>query len=53
MAKIKVRVKAGTKGKLLGERVAQMRVEQGREQKGDKVLYKPKAKLNVHIHDGR
>ena len=53
MAKIKVRVKAGTKGKPLGERVAQMRAEQGRDQKGDKVLYKPKAKLNVHIHDGR
>jgi hypothetical protein len=53
MAKIKVRVKAGAKGKPLGERVAQLRAEQGREQKGDKVLYKPKAKLNVHIHDGR
>lgn len=49
MAKIKVRVKAGAKGKPLGERVAQMRAEQGREQKGDKVLYKPKAKLNVHL----
>jgi hypothetical protein len=49
MAKIKVRVKAGAKGKPLGERVAQMRVEQGREQKGDKVLYRPKAKLNVHL----
>lgn len=49
MAKIKVRVKAGSKGKPLGERVAQIRAEQGREQKGDKVLYKPKAKLNVHL----
>lgn len=49
MAKIKVRVKAGAKGKPLGERVAQLRAEQGREQKGDKVLYKPKAKLNVHL----
>jgi hypothetical protein len=53
MAKIKVRVKAGTKGKPLGERVAQLRTEQGREQKGDKVLYKPKAKFTVHINDGR
>jgi hypothetical protein len=53
MAKIKVRVKAGAKGKPLGERVAQLRAEQGRDQKGEKVLYKPKAKLNVHIHDGR
>ena len=49
MAKIKVRVKAGAKGKPLGERVAQMRAEQGREQKGDKVWYNPKAKLNVHL----
>ena len=53
MAKVKVRVKAGSKGKPLGERVAQMRAEQGREQKGDKVLYKPKAKFTVHINDGR
>lgn len=49
MAKIKVRVKAGSKSKPLGERVAQMRAEQGREQQGGKVLYKPKAKLNVHL----
>lgn len=49
MAKVKVRVKAGSKGKPLGERVAQIRTEQGREQQGGKVLYKPKAKLNVHF----
>lgn len=49
MAKIKVRVKSGSKGKPLGERVAQLRVEQGREQKGDKVLYKPKAKITTHL----
>jgi hypothetical protein len=49
MAKIKVRVKAGSKGRPLGERVAQIRAEQGREQQGGKVLYKPKAKLNVHF----
>ena len=53
MAKIKIRVKQDSKGKPLGQRVAQLRAEQGREQKGDKVLYKPKARLNVHIHDGR
>ena len=52
MAKIKVRVKAGAKGKPLGERVAQMRAEHGREQKGDKVLYRPKAKLTTHIRYG-
>lgn len=49
MAKIKVQVKQGTKGKPLGQRVAQLRAEQGREQKGDKVLYRPKARLNVHF----
>lgn len=53
MAKIKVRVKAGAKGKPLGERVAQIRAEQGREQQGGKVLYKPKAKMMVHFNDGR
>ena len=52
MAKIKVRVKAGAKGKPLGERVAQMRAEQGRDQKGGKVLYRPKAKLTTHIRYG-
>ena len=52
MAKIKVRVKAGTKGKPLGERIAQLRAEQGREQQGGKVLYKPKAKLTTHISYG-
>lgn len=52
MAKIKVRVKAGSKGKPLGERVAQIRAEQGRDQKGDKVLYRPRAKLTTHIRYG-
>ena len=49
MAKVKVRVKAGSKGKPLGERVAQLRAEQGREQQGGKVLYKPKAKITAHL----
>ena len=53
MAKIKVRVKAGTKGKPLGERVAQIRAEQGREQKGDKVLYKPKVQMTLHLDKWR
>ena len=52
MAKVKVRVKAGAKGKPLGERIVQMRAEQGRNQKGDKVLYKPKARLTTHIKYG-
>lgn len=49
MTKIKVRIKAGAKGKPLGERIAQMRVEQGQEQRGGKVLYKPKAKITAHL----
>lgn len=49
MAKVKVRVKAGSTGKPLGQRVVELRAEQGREQKGEKVLYRPKAKLNVHF----
>jgi hypothetical protein len=53
MAKIKVRVKLGSKGRPLGEYIAQGRVEQGREQKGQKEIYKPKARMNIHIHDGR
>ena len=54
MAKVKVRVKQGAKGKPLGERVVQLRAEQGREQKGDKrKLAMPKAKMMVHFNDGR
>lgn len=55
MAKIKVRVKAGTKGKPLGKRIVEYRArqgEQGRTQKGDKVLYQPKAKMTTHIRYG-
>ena len=50
MAKIKVRVKQGSKGKPLGQRVAEFKAKEG--EKG-KELYRPKARLNVHIHDGR
>lgn len=50
MAKIKVKVKAGNKGKKLGERIAEFKAKEG--EKG-KTLAVPKAKLNVHIHDGR
>ena len=50
MGKIKVKVKQGSKGKPLGERIAEFKAEQG--EKG-KTLATPKAKLNVHIHDGR
>lgn len=51
MAKIKVKVKSGTKGKPLGKRVSEIKAKQG-EGKG-KELYKPKAKFTVHINDGR
>lgn len=50
MAKIKVKVKAGSKGKKLGERIAEFKAQEG--EKG-KVLYRPKAKFTVHINDGR
>lgn len=50
MAKIKVKVKQGSKGKPLGTRIAEFKAKEG--EKG-KVLAVPKAKLNVHIHDGR
>jgi hypothetical protein len=50
MAKIKVKVKAGSKGKPLGTRIAEFKAKEG--EKG-KELYRPKARLNVHIHDGR
>lgn len=53
MTKIKVRVKAGAKGKPLGQRVVEMRAEQGREQKGKKVLYKPKVQLTLHLDKWR
>lgn len=46
MAKIKVKVKQGSKGKPLGERIAKFKAEQGGE---GKELYRPKAKLNVHL----
>lgn len=46
MGKIKVRVKAGTKGKPLGERIVEYRVKEG---EGDKVLYRPKAKITAHL----
>lgn len=51
MAKIKVKIKQGSKGKKLGERVAELKAQEG-EKKG-KELYKPKAKMTVHINDGR
>ena len=46
MAKIKVKVKSGTKGKPLGVRVAELRAEEGKE---GKELYRPKAKITAHL----
>lgn len=51
MAKIKVRVKQGAKGKPLGERVAEMRAKEG-EKKG-KSLAVPRARLTTHIQYGK
>lgn len=49
MAKIKVRVKQGSKGKPLGQRVAEFKAKEG--EKG-KELYRPKARLTTHIKYG-
>lgn len=46
MAKIKVRVKAGSKGKPLDQRIVEFKAKQG---EGGKGLYRSKAKLNVHL----
>ena len=46
MAKIKVKVKAGSKGKPLGTRIAEFKAELG--EKG-KELYRPKAKITAHL----
>lgn len=46
MAKIKVKVKQGSKGKPLGTRIAEFKAKEG--EKG-KELYSSKAKLNVHF----
>lgn len=50
MAKVKIKVKTGTKGKALGTRVAEFKAKEG--EKG-KVIAAPKAKMTVHINDGR
>ena len=50
MAKIKVKVKAGSKGKPLGTRIAEFKAKEG--EKG-KELYIPKAKLTTHITYGK
>ena len=50
MGKIKVRVKAGTKGKPLGERIVEYRAKEG---EGDKVLYRPKVQMTLHLDKWR
>lgn len=46
MAKVRVRIKAGSKGRKLGDVAAEYHAKKG--SKG-KELYRPKAKLNVHF----
>ena len=46
MAKIRVKVKAGSKGKPLGTRIAEFKAKEG--EKG-KELYRPKAKITAHL----
>lgn len=50
MAKVKVRIKAGSKGRRLGDVAAEYHAKKG--DKG-KELYRPKAKLMIHFNDGR
>ena len=50
MAKIKVRIKEGTKGKPLGQRVVEFKAKEGAK---GQVLAVPKVKMTVHINDGR
>lgn len=48
MAKVKVRIKAGSKGRRLGDVAAEYHAKKG--DKG-KELYRPKAKLTTHIRN--
>ena len=52
MAKIKFKIKEGAKGQKLGDYMAKYKAEQSSGNNA-KPLYKPKAKLTVHIKDGR
>ena len=50
MAKMKFKIKEGSKGKPLGKYIAEYKARQGEE--GRKV-YSSKAKFTVHIKNGR
>lgn len=50
MAKIRVKVKQGTKGKPLGVRVAELRAGEGKE---GKELYRPKVQMTLHLDKWR
>ena len=50
MAKIKVKVKQGSKGKPLGEYIAKYRQEQGEK---EKELYRPKVQMTLHLDKWR
>lgn len=50
MGKIKIRVKEGSKGKPISKEKSTIIAKSGEQ---GKLLYRPKAKLNVHIKDGR
>lgn len=49
MARIRVRVKSGAKGKPIAKTLAQIKAKA--VQNGHKPIYKPKAKLTAHIKD--
>lgn len=50
MGKVKVQMKAGKSGKLIGKQTSQIETKEGG---GKKLLYKPKAKLTTHIKYGK
>ena len=50
MGKVKVQIKAGKGGKLIGKQTSQIETKEGG---GKKLLYKPKARFTAHIKNGR
>lgn len=50
MAKLKFKVKEGSKGKPLGKYIAEYKAQQG---EGGKKIATSKAKMMIHFNDGR
>ena len=50
MGKVKIQIKAGKSGKLIGKQTSRIEANEG---DGKKLLYRPKAKLTTHIKYGK